>query len=101
MIILDQGLRTFMTDVSENSTIDICNDVNKIIKTKLEKNNILFEKAKQNINDFESLQESEKQKLIDKRKIKNKRNKRVYKKNHNMVDDLQNNKIICQYIKFK
>ena len=89
MIILDPGLRTFMTGVSENSTIDICNDVNKTIKTKLEKNNILFEKAKQKINECESLQESEKQKLIDKkRNIKNKRNKRAYKKIHNMVDDL-------------
>ena len=89
MIILDPGLRTFMTGISENSTIDICNDVNKTIKTKLEKNNILFEKAKQKINECESLQESEKQKLIDKkRNIKNKRNKRAYKKIHNMVDDL-------------
>ena len=65
---MDPGLRTFMTGVSENSTIDICNDVNKTIKTKLEKNNILFEKTKQKINECESLQESEKQKLIDKKR---------------------------------
>jgi len=70
LIVLDPGLRTFMTGLSDNEHLEIGNNVHKTIKTYITRLN----KIKTNI------------KIPNKIKTKNK--KLINKKIHNKVDDL-------------
>ena len=69
IIILDPGLRVFMTGLTENDSVDIAPNINTIIKEKLYKLN----KIKNN-------------KYISNR-VKNKYEKNINRKIYNMVDD--------------
>lgn len=70
LIVLDPGLRTFMTGLSDNEHLEIGNNVHKKIKTYIERLN----KIKNNV------------KIPN--KIKNKNEKLINKKIYNKIDDL-------------
>ena len=69
IIVLDPGLRVFMTGLSESESIEIAPNINKIIRKKIKKLN--------NIKNNELIPN----------KIKNKYEKNINKKIYNMIDD--------------